>query len=93
MKFRPLSDRVLVRPKEREEVSKGGIVIPKSAKLDAPTEGIVEAIGSCCGTVRPGNSIIFSKYGGSEVKIDDVDYLILREADILGVVEEDDSDG
>ena len=87
MKLRPLEDRVLVKPKEQEEVSKAGIVIPKSAKLDAPTEGEVVAVGSCC-LVHIGEKVIFSKYGGAEVKVDDESYLLLKQADIMAVIED-----
>ena len=95
MKVRPLQDRVLVRRVAEEEKTKGGIIIPDSAK-EKPAEGEVIAVGSGKvdekGKVRPvsvkkGDRILFGKYSGNEIKIDGVDHLILREDDILGVLE------
>jgi chaperonin GroES len=95
MKVRPLQDRVLVRRVAEEEKTKGGIIIPDSAK-EKPAEGEVIAAGSGKvddkGKVRPvsvkkGDRILFGKYSGNEIKIDGVDHLILREDDILGVLE------
>ncbi|HEY5447928.1 MAG TPA: co-chaperone GroES [Polyangia bacterium] len=95
MKVRPLQDRVLVRRVAEEEKTKGGIIIPDAAK-EKPAEGEVIAVGSGKvdekGKVRPvsvkkGDRILFGKYSGNEIKIDGVDHLILREDDILGVLE------
>jgi chaperonin GroES len=95
MKVRPLQDRVLVRRVAEEEKSKGGIIIPDTAK-EKPAEGEVIAAGNGKandkGTVRPlqvkkGDRVLFGKYSGNDIKIDGVDHLILREEDILGVVE------
>jgi chaperonin GroES len=95
MKVRPLQDRILVRRVAEEEKTKGGIIIPDSAK-EKPAEGEVIAAGSGKvddkGKVRPvsvkkGDRILFGKYSGNEIKIDGVDHLILREDDILGVLE------
>ena len=95
MKIRPLQDRVIVRRVKEEEKTKGGLFIPDSAK-EKPVEAIVLAVGNGKvledGTVRPlelkeGDRILFGKYTGSEVKIDGEDALILREDDILGVIE------
>lgn len=95
MKIRPLQDRVLVKRLEEEEKTKGGIIIPETAK-EAPAEGKVVAAGPGKrdenGKITPldvkaGDKIIFSKYGGTEVKIDGVEHLIMREEDILGVIE------
>ncbi|MEK7880388.1 MAG: co-chaperone GroES [Deltaproteobacteria bacterium] len=95
MKIRPLQDRVLVKRLEEEEKTKGGIIIPETAK-EAPAEGKVVATGPGKrdenGKITPldvkaGDKIIFSKYGGTEVKIDGVEHLIMREEDILGVIE------
>ncbi len=95
MKIRPLQDRILVKRLEEEEMTKGGIIIPDSAK-EKPAEGIVVAVGKGKvldnGTklpldVKKGDRILFSKYGGTEVKIEGVEHLIMREDDILGVVE------
>lgn len=95
MKIRPLGDRVLVEPKKEGEVSKGGIIIPDSAK-EKPQEGKVIAIGTGKrdekGTIIPfhvkiGDTVLMPKYGGTEVKLDDKEYQIVREEDILGVIE------
>ena len=95
MKVRPLQDRVLVRRVAEEEKTKGGIIIPDAAK-EKPAEGEVIAVGSGKvdekGKVRPvsvkkGDRILFGKYSGNEIKIDNVDHLILREDDVLGVLE------
>jgi chaperonin GroES len=95
MKIRPLQDRVIVERLEEEEKTKGGIIIPDSAK-EKPMEGKVKAVGKGkvteAGTlikldVKAGDRILFSKYAGTEVKIDGKEYLIMREDDILGVIE------
>jgi chaperonin GroES len=95
MKVRPLYDRILVRRVAEEEKTKGGIIIPDSAK-EKPAEGEIIAVGNGKandkGEIRPrvvkkGDRILFGKYTGSEIKIDGVDHLILREDDILGVIE------
>jgi chaperonin GroES len=95
MKIRPLQDRVLVKRLEAEEKTKGGIIIPDTAK-EKPIEGKVVAVGSGKvgedGKVRPldvkaGDRILFGKYSGTEVKIDGEEHVMLREEDILGVLE------
>jgi chaperonin GroES len=95
MKFRPLQDRLLVKRVEEENKTKGGIIIPDSAK-EKPLEGKVIAVGNGKiledGKVRPldikaGDTILFSKYAGTEIKLDGDDHLILREEDILGVLD------
>ncbi len=95
MNFRPLHDRVLVRRVEAEEKTAGGIIIPDTAK-EKPQEGEVVAAGTGAkaedGKVTPldvkaGDRVLFSKYGGTEVKVDGEDLIILRESDILGIVE------
>ena len=95
MKIRPLYDRIIVRRIAEEEKTKGGIIIPDTAK-DKPTEGEVVAAGKGRLTedgkvipmdVKKGDRILFSKYGGNEVKIDGVEYLIMREEDVLGIIE------
>ena len=95
MNLRPLADRVVVRPLEREEMTKSGIVLPDTAK-EKPQEGLVEAVGNGrlnenTGKREPvdlsvGDRVIYSKYAGNEVKIDEADLLILNEKDILAVV-------
>ena len=95
MKIRPLTDRVLVEPLDEKEVKKGGIVIPDSAK-EKPQEGEVIAVGpgkvdddgkQIPMTVKKGDRVLVPKYGGAEIKIDDKKYQIVREDDILGVIE------
>jgi chaperonin GroES len=93
MKIRPLADRVVVTRTKEEEKSKGGIIIPDSAK-EKPIEGVVVAVGAGKvlkdGKVRPvdvkmGDRVLFGKYAGQEVKIDGQEHVLLREDDILGV--------
>ena len=93
--IKPLGERVVVKPLPSEEITKGGIVLPDTAK-EKPQEGEVVAVGTGRlldnGTrvsidLKVGDKILFSKYAGNEVKLDDVEYLILRESDILGVIE------
>ncbi|MBE3549958.1 MAG: Heat shock protein 60 family co-chaperone GroES [Brockia lithotrophica] len=93
--LKPLSDRVVVEPLEREERTAGGIVLPDTAK-EKPQEGRVVAVGPgryedgklVPMEVKVGDRVIFSKYAGTEVKVKDKEYLILREADILAIVED-----
>ena len=95
MKIRPLSDRIVVKRTQEEEKTKGGIIIPDSAK-EKPIEGEVLAVGNGKvledGKVRPldvkvGDRVLFGKYSGTEVKLDGEEHLMLREDDILGVIE------
>jgi chaperonin GroES len=95
MKVRPLNDRILVKRLEEEEMTKGGIIIPDSAK-EKPAEGEVIAVGKGKVNdkgdrikldVKVGDRVLFSKYGGTDVKLDGVDHLIMREDDILAIVE------
>jgi chaperonin GroES len=94
MNFRPLHDRVLVKRLESEEKTAGGIIIPDTAK-EKPMEGEVVSVGSGArgddGKVVPmdvkaGDRILFGKWSGTEVKVDGVDYLIMKESDIMGIV-------
>ena len=91
---KPLADRVLVRPLEEKEVKKGGIIIPDTAK-EKPQEGEIVALGTgktdekgnkVAFTVKKGDKVLISKYGGTEIKIGDENYLIMREDDILGII-------
>lgn len=95
MKIRPLNDRILVKRLEEETTTKGGIIIPDSAK-EKPAEGEIVAVGPgrlndkgdrVAIDLKAGDRVLFSKYGGTDVKIEGEDYLIMREDDILGVVE------
>ncbi|MFH1114952.1 MAG: co-chaperone GroES [Pseudomonadota bacterium] len=95
MKFRPLYDRILVERVESEEVTKGGIILPDSAK-EKPQQGKIIAVGQGRRTedgklipleVKEGDTILFGKYSGSEIKIEGNEYLIMKEDDVLGLVE------
>ncbi|KAF0190105.1 MAG: Co-chaperonin [Desulfobulbaceae bacterium] len=95
MKIRPLNDRLLVKRLEEITKTAGGIIIPDSAK-EKPAEGEVIAVGPgkvnekgdrIALQVAAGDRVLFSKYGGTEVKLDGVDYLIMREDDIMGIIE------
>ena len=96
MKVKPLGDRVLVEPKkDNDEVTKGGIIIPDTAK-EKPQEGKVIAIGTgkrdddgkiIPFNVKVGDTVLMPKYGGTEIKINDKEYQIMREEDILGIIE------
>jgi chaperonin GroES len=95
MKLRPLQDRVLVQRVEEETTTKGGIIIPDTAK-EKPAEGKVVAVGNgkigedgkrIALDIKKGDRILFGKYSGSEVKISGEEYLIMREDDVLGIIE------
>jgi chaperonin GroES len=94
MKIQPLHDRVIVKRVEEEETTKGGIIIPDTAK-EKPMEGIVIAVGSgrieeegkkTPLEVKKGDRVLFSKYAGTEIKIDGEDHLIMKEEDIIAIV-------
>lgn len=94
VKITPLGDRVLVRPNEKDETRKSGIIIPDTAK-EKPQEGKVVAVGKGKASdegkllpmeVKPGDTVLYGKYSGTEIKLDDVDHLILHQDDILGIV-------
>jgi chaperonin GroES len=91
VKLQPLADRLVVKPSQKEEMTKGGIYLPDTAK-EKPQEGEVVAVGPGKMTddgkripmdIKVGDKVIYSKYGGSEIKIDDIEMIILRESDIL----------
>jgi chaperonin GroES len=95
MKIRPLHDRIIVKRVEEEEKTKGGIIIPDTAK-EKPIEGKIIAVGKgrvaddgkvIAMEVKAGDRVLFSKYAGTEVKIDGEEHLIMREEDILGIIE------
>ena len=95
MAYRPLHDKVIIKRLEEEEKSAGGIIIPDTAK-EKPQQGKVIAVGTGIITkdgktiplqVKPGDRVLFSKYGGTEVKLLDEDYLVMREDDILAILE------
>jgi chaperonin GroES len=94
VKIQPLGDRVLVKPAEAKETKRGGIIIPDSAK-EKPQEGIIAACGKGKTTedgkvialdVKVGDKILYGKYSGSEIKLDDEDFLIMHQDDILGIL-------
>ncbi len=95
MKIRPLQDRILVQPIKEKEVRKSGIIIPDSAQ-EKPIEGRVKAVGAgkvgedgkrVKLDVKVGDKVLYSKYGGTEIKIEGDDFLLMREDDVLGIVE------
>tara|TARA_Y100000590_G_scaffold345004_1_gene394555 strand:- start:344 stop:637 length:294 start_codon:yes stop_codon:yes gene_type:complete len=95
VKVKPLGDRVLVMPEDEEEQIKGGIIIPDTAK-EKPQRGKIVAVGDGktddCGkkvklSVKKGDHVLYGKYSGTEVRLDDEDYLIMPEGDILGIIE------
>jgi chaperonin GroES len=98
MHVRPLGDRVVVKPKPREEKTKGGVILPDTASKERPMQGEVIAVGPGRHTddgklipisVEVGQQALFAKYAGTEFKIDDEEYLILQERDLLGIIQEE----
>jgi chaperonin GroES len=96
-RIRPLADRVVIKPVEREEKTKGGIYLPDTASKERPMEGTVLAIGDgrvddngkkVPMNVKVGDKVLFAKYSGTEYKVDEVEYLILAEKDILGIIQD-----
>jgi chaperonin GroES len=87
MKFKPLKDRVFVKYSEEAEKTAGGIYIPESAK-EKPQKGVIEAVGSEVKEIKVGDVILFDKYSGSKINIDNNEYLIIKEEDILGIVQD-----
>ena len=97
MKIKPLMDNILIEPIEQAEQTQGGIFLPKTADKDRPEQGTVVAVGpgkrNEAGEIVPvelkkGQKVLFTKYGPTEIKVDDKDYLIAKQEDILAVVEE-----
>lgn len=97
MNIKPLGDRAVVKPKAREEKTKGGILLPDTATKERPMQGEIIAVGEGARddsgklipmNVQPGQQVLFAKYAGTEFKLDDEEYLILQEKDILGIIEE-----
>ena len=95
MNLKPLNDRVIVKPKEALEKSKGGVILPDTASKEKPIEGKVIAVGPgkiaengnrIAPEVKKDQNVIFSKYSGTEIKVDEENYLILREEDILAII-------
>ncbi len=87
MKIKPLKDKVVIRYSEEDiEKTAGGIYVPDVAK-EKPQKGTVDAVGSEVKEVKAGNQVLFDKYSGSKIKIDNVEYLIVKEEDLLGIIE------
>ncbi|MBU1096048.1 MAG: co-chaperone GroES [Bacteroidetes bacterium] len=92
-KIKPLGDRVIVKPKEAEATTKGGIILPDTAK-EKPIEGTIVAVGPgkyedgklVALSVKVGDIVLYGKYGGTEINVDSTEYLIMRESDIYGIV-------
>jgi chaperonin GroES len=98
MNVKPLGDRALVKPKPKEEKTKSGIYLPDTATKERPMQGEIISVGEGARddsgkvvpmNVKPGQQVIFAKYAGTEFKIDEEEYLILQEKDILGIIEEE----
>jgi|SRR3954447_6397864 len=96
-RIRPLADRVVVKPQEKEEKTRGGIYLPDTASKEKPQEGTVIAVGDgklddsgkrTPVAVKAGDQVLFAKYAGTDIKVEDEDYLILAEKDILAIVGE-----
>jgi chaperonin GroES len=94
MSLKPLGDRVVVKPKAKDEMTRSGIVLPDTAS-EKPQEGAVLSVGPgrrldsgqrVQMEVQPGDTVLFARYGGTEVKLDDEDYLVIRESDLLAVI-------
>ena len=96
MKIKPLSDHILIEPIKEEEKTKGGILLPETAEKEKPEQGMIIAVGPGRTTssgkivpvgVKPGQKILFTKYGPAEIKVEDKEYLIAKEEDILAILE------
>jgi chaperonin GroES len=96
MKIKPLSDHILIEPIKEEEKTKTGILLPETAEKEKPEQGMVIAVGPGRKTasgkivplsVQPGQKVLFTKYGPNEIKVDDKEYLIAKEEDILAILE------
>jgi len=96
MRIKPLSDHILIEPTKEEEKTKTGILLPETAEKEKPEQGKVIAVGPGRRTekgeiipvsVKPGQKVLFTKYGPNEIKVDDKEYLIAKEEDILAIIE------
>jgi len=96
MNIKPLSDHILIEPIKEEEKTKSGILLPESAEKEKPEQGLVVAVGPGKKTedgkiipvnIKPGQKVLFTKYGPNEIKVEDKEYLIAREEDILAIIE------
>ena len=96
MKIKPLADHILIEPEKEEEKTKAGILLPETAEKEKPEQGKVIAVGPgrktaagkvILSSVKPGDKVLFTKYGPNEIKVDGKDYLIAKEEDILAIIE------
>ena len=87
MKIKPLGERIVVKPLEQKEKTEGGIYLPDTASKDKPQRGEVIAVGPDFKGVKKGDKVIFAKYGGTEIKIEEEEYLILGVDDVLAIAE------
>lgn len=88
MNIKPLGERIVVKPYKQEEKTEGGIYLPETASKDRPQRGEVIAVGPDFKGVKKGDVVVFAKYGGTEVKLNEEEYLVLGEDDVLAVLEE-----
>ena len=86
MEIKPLGKRLVVKPEKEEEKTKGGIYLPGTASKEKPQKGEVIAVGPDFKGVKKGDKVIFAKYGGTEIKMDEEDYLVLGKDDVLAVI-------
>jgi len=87
MKIKPLGKRVVVKAWKEEEKTEGGIYLPETASKEKPQQGKVIAVGADFKEIKKGDRVIFAKYGGTEIKIEDDEYLVLGEDDVLAIIE------
>jgi len=87
MNIKPLGERIVVKPSKQEDKTKGGLYLPETADKDKPQQGEVVAVGSDFKGLKQGDTVIFPKYAGTEVKIENEEYLILGKDDVLAVAE------
>ncbi|MBA7483836.1 10 kDa chaperonin [subsurface metagenome] len=87
MKIKPLGKRIVVKPLKQEEKTEGGIYLPETASKDKPQQGEVIAVGSDFKGVKKGDMVIFAQYGGTEIKVDNDEYLVLTADDVLALAQ------
>lgn len=87
MNIKPLGERIVVRPSKQEDKTKGGLYLPETADKDKSQQGEVVAVGSDFKNVKNGDTVIFAKYGGTDIKIENEDYLVLGKDDVLATLE------
>lgn len=87
MKMKPLGKRIVVKALKQEQKTEGGIYLPETASKEKPQQGEVTAVGDEFKEVKIGDKVVFAKYGGTEIKLEGEDYLVLGEDDVLGIIE------